>query len=35
MVAVLARSEADLGALPRADGWQKTESHAVGALDDD
>jgi hypothetical protein len=35
MVAVLARSEPDLGALPRADGWEKTESHAVVPWTDD
>ena len=35
MVAVLARSEADLGALPRAEGWEKIEAGAVVPWTDD
>jgi hypothetical protein len=35
MVAVLARNEADLGALPRAEGWEKTQAGAVVPWTDD
>jgi hypothetical protein len=35
MVAVLARNEADLGALPGAEGWEKIEASAVVPWTDD
>ena len=35
MVAVLARIEADLGALPGAEGWEKIEAGAVVPWTDD